>query len=195
MVEAIFGIVSVPIIILNFFAGLIGGLWLVFKGKIIFVILGLLVSFLMPFAYTIVIGIPSLVLVPIIFWLQEKNQKILALFFGFLIFFVNRILDLLWTFIILGYAIYFSDESTLIPFLLFGYMVATKPFLNMASGESPDAIGTHVTIFIIQISCILASVFYLLNIAYLTIPTILLIVVGFSVYVVKYANYISKIQT
>lgn len=180
----------IPIIILNYFAGITGGIWLIFKGQIAIVILGLGASFLMPFIYGILVGIPTLLLTPIITWLQEKNQKTLTLIMVSLVFFVNALINLIWVFAVLAYAISFSESSTLIPFIIFGYTIATSPFMYMAKGELPDNYATNFHVFIIQISYILMALFYLLDVAFLTIPTILIIIISFSIYIAKISSYL-----
>lgn len=181
--------ISIPILFLNFFGGIISGIWLLFLGQWKLVIGALFFTIFVTWAYSIV-AIVQMPLLALLAYAQEKNKKTLCLVSGFITILISHAIILFYVFFVLNKAILISASKDLNIFalLLFGYGVATSPLSYMASKGGPDAFGALLGVFVAQISYLLFAVAYLLNYPAISIPIILLIVFGielFQLYVVS----------
>ncbi len=129
--------------IFNFFSGFVGGIWLLILGNWQYVVGGLLLSFLMPFGYSIA-SLPALALVPLIGKFAERKQTFPLMFFGFLGSLFQNGIALIWVIYVFNFVIANADESNYIPLLIWGYSVTLGPLGYMASKESSDSHGTTI---------------------------------------------------
>jgi len=196
----IFSAISIPIIFLNFFGEIVGGIWLLFLGQWKLVLVAFLFTLFVPYGYSIVFLI-QMPLAALLVFAQNKNKKYLALITGFINIFISHALILIYVFFVIDFAISISisKDLNIIALLLFGYGVATSPFSYMASKEGPDAIASFLGVFVSQISYIIFAVAYLFNYPVIAIPIIFLIVFGIEVFqlsIVSQAwNYERDIQS
>ncbi|MGD1043489.1 MAG: hypothetical protein ABR913_10595 [Sedimentisphaerales bacterium] len=179
----VLSVVIIPIIFLNFFGELVGGIWLLFLGQWKLAFGAFIFSLFIPYVYLIV----TLLQIPfglLLVYAQNKNKKYLCLTAGFISILIGHMAILLYVFFVLDKALLFSElkNINIIALLLFGYGIATGPFSYMASTEGPDATGSFLAVFVSQISYIIFSITYLLNYAPIAIPIILLIVFGIEVF-------------
>ncbi len=180
---AFVGTSLIPIIVLNFAAGIIGGIWLIILNQWQFLIYGLIASFIMPFVYSIIIS-PTLLLAPLIVKLHDKGARISYVFAWFNMFFTHAVI-LAWIFSIGSIAIGVAEtySQNFWPYLLFGYSIANSPLKYMAKGEGPNAgAGTHSTLYLAQISYLILVIFFIFNISQLALPFILLITLAIEIY-------------
>jgi len=174
------------IILLNFLGGIIGGVWLFILGEWEFILIGFIISIFFPWIYTLI----SMVITPVNLltaYFYKKSKKIPSLISGFVGMFFGHIIIIFYVLIVLSNS---TDNATLakvsvIPFLLFGYSVATSPFSYMASKEPSDSYGSYFAVFIAQIIYILAAVFYSVGYVELTISFTLIIVFGIEFVLLK----------
>ncbi|MDO8486205.1 MAG: hypothetical protein Q7S77_00700 [Candidatus Staskawiczbacteria bacterium] len=187
ILSGIIGTIIVPIIFLNFFGEIVGAIWLLIIGQWQLVIIGVIISFIFPFIYSIISLVTQFPLGGLALWAEKKNKKILMLVLGFISMFIGHI-------IILFYVLYVADKAIIIAelaninilaMLLFGYGVATGPFSYMAKSEPSDAIGTFIAVFIAQLSFIIIAIAYLLNYPLIAVPIILIFVFGLEVYLLS----------
>jgi hypothetical protein len=175
--------ISIPIIFLNFFGGIISGIWLLFLGQWKLVLGAVFFTIFVPYAYSIVLLI-QMPLASLIVFAKNKNKKKLGLTAGFISLLIGHVIILIYVFFVLAkvISIYESKNLNVIALLLFGYGVATSPFGYMASKEGPGAIGSFLSVFVSQISYIILAIAYLFNYLVIAIPIILLIVFGIEVF-------------
>lgn len=121
--------ITVPIMFLNFFGGIISGIWLLFLGQWKLVIGAFIFTMFVPLAYSLV-ALLQMPLVIFLGWAEEKKKKTLCLVAGFVNIFIGHAIILFYVFFILDKALILSAARDLNIFavLLFGYGVATSPF-------------------------------------------------------------------
>jgi len=187
IIDDIFSIIlsalSIPIIFLNFFGGIIAAIWLLFLGQWELVLVAFIFTMIVPYAYLIVVLI-QMPLIALLSYAQNKNKKILALTAGFINILIAHIVILVYVFFVLDKAILISASRNLsiTALLLLGYGVATSPFSYMASKEDADATASFLAVFVSQISYITFAIAYLFNYPAIAIPLILLIVFSIEVF-------------
>lgn len=175
--------VSIPIIFLNFFGGIVSGIWLLFLGQWKLVLMAFFFTMLVPYAYLITVLI-QMPLVALLIYAQNKNKKILGLTTGFINILIGHAIILIYVFFVLDKAILISASRNLniVACLLFGYGVATGPFSYMAGKEGPDATGSFLAVFVSQIAYIIFAMAYIFNYPAIAVPIILLIVFGIEIF-------------
>lgn len=188
-VVKIINVISVPIILLNYFSGIVGGIWLLILGQWRLVFASIAVSFVVPLAYSLV-TIIQMPLVLLMSYAEERNKKTLAIFSGFINLFIGHAVIFFYVFGVLEAVIKISIKThlSIIPFLVLGYSVATGPFSFMASRESEDSVGSFIGVFVTQISYLVFSIAFLLNIPSISLPIIFLIVFGLEIYQMNLAS-------
>ncbi|MCE5194305.1 MAG: hypothetical protein LLF28_02440 [Nitrospiraceae bacterium] len=170
MLNRIVSIFSVPIMIMNFASGIIGGIWLAFLGKWGLIGIGLLFSLTSHWIFTLLM-LPSLALIPLGVYLYEKKNPLRHV--------VNYISQL-YTNILIIITIFFAYSVCrsfytgnmgvgYIPYLLWSWGMALGPWQFFASKE-PDNAFSAITLFS-------ASVFYFLFLSSLFISPALVIIV------------------
>lgn len=172
MISRIMEYLSVPIFILNSFAGIAGGIWLAFLGE--WKLIGFGIAML--FTSHLILGIllmPSLPLVALAMKMMQRYKPI-GLFLGYLSQLYNNVLILLTCGVAYFICTSFFDSNSVIafiPYLLWSWGMALGPWQYMASKE-PDNEFTGLTTFV-------AAVFYLLFLVSVFIhPTLILVVLG-----------------
>lgn len=188
---SLIGFISIPIIFANFFGEIVGAIWLLFLGQWQLVILGFILTFLIPYIYTLslLIQIP---LASLLAYTQKHNKKTLSLILAFITMFIGHAIIIFYVMFVADKAIVISELNglSLIALLLFGYGVATGPFSYMARGEDKDAIGSFIGVFISQISYIILAVGYLFNLLPLAFTIVLFIVFGSEMYLLSVTSRI-----
>ncbi len=148
--------------IFNFFAGIVGGIWLIALGNIWFVVIAVVITFIMPYVYSLAM-LPSLLLVPLLTKAVEKENRFFTVVLGFLLGAYNNFLLAFWATYVFGFIV-LSNNLPLIPALLFGYAIAMGPISSMARGEGSDAgSGTTFGVLFVQVCYLLLAVNILLG--------------------------------
>lgn len=148
--------------IINFFAGIVGGIWLIVLGNIWFVVIAVVITFIMPYAFSLAM-LPSLLLAPLITKAVEKENRFFTALLGLLMGGYNNFLLAFWATYVFGFVV-LSNDLPLIPALLFGYAITMGPISSMARGEGPDAgTGTTFGVLFVQISYFILAVNILLG--------------------------------
>ncbi len=155
---------TVPIMILNIFGGIVSGIWLailgewgeIIQGIGLIVFSGLLISFaLMP---GLLFAGPAIIA-------MERGKKILGTFLGFLSVLYTYALITIWSIWIMRLFVSSSTESSIIPLLIWSYGVALAPWMWLAQKDQ-QAGGNEFSIFatfFAQISYILAMIMFFLG--------------------------------
>ncbi len=148
--EAILAISLASLWILNFFSGIVGGIWLLLTGGGSIVLLGIIYSIVMPWGYTIA-SLPTFIILPLITKTIEKRMKLATSFLAFILSGYNNFILLVWVLFVFG-QIVSNPSYNFIALLLWGYSVAMGPVGYMASKEGPDAgSGTTLGVLFTQI--------------------------------------------
>ncbi len=170
MFEKLIALFTLPIMVLNFVGGLVGGIWLAFLGEWRLIGIGIAMLFTshMVLGILIMIGFPLAALG----LKMMKKFKPIGLLLGFLGQFYTNLLILLTCGIAYFLCIsFFSSDSVIafIPYLLWSWGMALGPWQYMASKE-PDNEFSGFTIFV-------AAAFYLLFLVSLFINSTLALII------------------
>lgn len=149
------------LIFVNFFAGIVGGIWLTFSGGFSLVVYGIILSFVMPWGYTLAtlpqMGLMALLIKPI-----ENGNKILATIFGVLGSSYGNLILAIWTVFVFENLV-IQPNFPLAPLLLWGYSTVMGPLSYMASKEPPESIGTSMGLLFAQLSYVLLTILFLVG--------------------------------
>ncbi|HAL24888.1 TPA: hypothetical protein DCP18_03815 [Candidatus Wolfebacteria bacterium] len=157
---AVWGVLLVVITFLNYFSGIISGIWLAIIGNWGNIIFGILISVMMPFVYSIVALPTMLFMLPIKYFI-EKNNRIATSVFALANLLYSNAIIIVW---VMAVFVYFTDKasgSSSIPLLLWGYSVALAPLAYMAKEEPANSTGTAMGIFLAIISYLSLMIMWL----------------------------------
>jgi len=149
------------LVIINFFSGIIGGIWLALSGGLSLVIYGIILSIAMPWAYTIAF-LPQMGSMLLLSKLEESGNKILVAIFGFIVSIYGNIILAIWSVIVFENLVVGRSQHIL-PLLFWSYSTVMAPLSYMVSKEPPDSTGTSMGLLFAQLSFILLTVLFLVG--------------------------------
>lgn len=155
-------VLSFFILFLNFLSGIIGGLWILFSGGWRLIIYGMVISFVMPWLWTIAF-LPQFIFLPFLTKAFEKGNQFWVAILGFFANIYGNILIIIWTYFMFTLVLDYSSDYQLLPLLLLGYSLALGPLQYMAQKEGPNSSGSIMGVFLSQISYIVLSIIILLG--------------------------------
>ena len=137
-------LVSLPILFINSFGGIIAFIWLMFESEWTLIIKGIILFFVSSFALSIAF-LPAAGVSMIGMFFYIKKIKFLA----FPIFYIATLLNIavisVWTLFVFNAAFMNSSpETSLIPITLWAYGVAVGPIQYMASKEGSENVGAQL---------------------------------------------------
>lgn len=182
VVVKIMNVFTPVIVVLNITSEIVGGIWLLIIGEWALALGAFVFSLFLPW----LISIP-LVIIGFVSWgfLWVATKVRLTGIGSFITSFFQHLIYLAWIFLVFIMFLSYSDGHNPLPYILFGYGVATGPFTWMASKEAPDAYGTLIANFLMQMTYIILAILYFLGLSYLAIPIILIITILFDIFVAK----------
>lgn len=139
--SAVFALIGMCVLLVNVFGGLVSGIWLFAIGEWRAVVMGLILSFIMPTAWTIA-SLPMFGFAAILFGKDGNPSRPAMAAGGFVMSIWNAALIGMWC---AGVFFLFSgkiEDGTSIPFLLWAYSTIMAPLAYMASKE-PAAAMAH----------------------------------------------------
>jgi len=156
---AIAGILTIPIMILNLLAAVVGGIWLAFAGDWSVLLIGLSAILIGHFAISLLLA-PSMILVIPMNWALEKNHTTFAILLAIPSVLWTYLILAAWCFIWFRYFLHGVTDGTLVPRLLWAYAVATGPWTYLASvdARSDPRSPAITTSFFAQIGCVIMMV-------------------------------------
>jgi hypothetical protein len=157
--------ILMPLIILNIFSGIVGGIWLAIIGQWKLIVAGLVLSFVMPWIYSIV-SLPAMGLGMLASSAGERGYKISAFILISLASIYNYALLAGWTLLVLLFFIRNIESGSFVPYLLGGYATAMSPLGYMASKEPPDSTGTSLGFLLAEICFIVLAVLWILSVPF-----------------------------
>jgi hypothetical protein len=177
MFNKIIQALTIPIMILNFGGGIVGGIWLAFLGAWKLIIIGIVLVFVSHWLLALLM-MPSLLISGVALKFGEKNKFVLYLFGLLSQLYTNILIVATCVFAFLLCSSFYKGTVgvSYIPYLLWSWGMALGPWQFFASKEPENAFSA-MTLF-----C--ASIFYLLFLISIFISPILsLIIVGIFVLV------------
>jgi MFS family permease len=180
-----FSVVFVP---LNFLAGIVGGIWLLFLGEWRLVVGGLFFSIAFPTCYALIslIGLPMIALIS---HLSDRGKNDLATFLGFINLTASNLFHLALVSFTVLFMLITPQGKTLFPFLIFGYAVILGPFQYMASHEPPDAVGSWLGLFFMQTAYVVMAITMALKAGLLGLLIMLILMFYLQTFLIKIAKY------
>jgi hypothetical protein len=146
MIQAALGLISIPVMVLNFGGGIVGGIWLAILGKWGLIGLGIASMLISSSAL-------SLALTPSFFFMAPASLALDRQRY------VTGVLCLalgnLWTYIVMTvwsvgcFKVVFGyyDSGSIWPYLLLSYGMATSPWTYLATRAGPDGWSSHIGAF------------------------------------------------
>jgi hypothetical protein len=173
----VISVLSLPVMLLNFGGGIVGGIWLLILGNWALLGLGLLSMFISSIGLSLALAPGLLFSGPGVLALGRKRYVIGC---------IALLLGNLWTFVVMTvwcvgsfYVVFRSyyTGGSIWPYLLWAYGMATGPWTYMAAREGQDSIGSSLSAFG---ACIGAIVIMGVTLFYAH-PTLIDIGVGFCI--------------
>jgi len=179
--EAIITLLSLPIIILNFGGGIVGGIWLLIRGKWSLVIYTIIIGAIGGSWILSLILLPTLLLMPLIMRYLERGKSFLAYIFTAISYIYTYVVMTVWCVGAFVMILNNYESGSILPYMLLAYSLATGPWTYMASQENRssndgNSLGSTIPAFF---SCIGAAIMML--IVFFGDPTIHNLAIGFGV--------------
>jgi hypothetical protein len=144
--------------ILNIIGGIASGLWLIILGhwKIVLAGAALMLISMYGIGFVLMLSLPLIALVE---RCEERHNKTGILFFGFLNSLYTMGLLAIWCIGILYLFLANADNHSLLPMIIWSYIVATGPwsFLAQKDQEGGENLHSIIAMFLIEIAYIIAS--------------------------------------
>ncbi len=155
MISFLVTFLSLPLLILNYFSGIVGTIWIIMLGDWNSLIFAFIITIVAPF----VLAWPLMLSIIFIYpgmWLIKFNfiGKLLSYPFFILGGFTTWFVMYYWGIIVFEHGIlrsYNYNASILLPYLLLCYSISTSPWSYMASKEGPENMGVVIPLFFTQI--------------------------------------------
>ena len=153
-----------PFMLLNFFSGIIGGIWLAVLGNWTVVLAGLALTFGGLFIVSLLLMPSVLLMVPLAGYEQISKSKFAMINFTILSLTYTYCVMSIWAIGIFWYFAHNSTTDAAIPTILWSYSTATAVWSYMAQKEGQA--GNRYTVFsafFYQISCIALMIYTYTN--------------------------------
>jgi len=154
----------VPITVLNVLGGLVSGIWLAVLGRWGTIGVGLLMSILMPFVYSILM-LPAFGIGQFAIRLEERGQKLPAMLLAFPGAVYGDALITAWVAFLFVNFLYEPDATAAVPTALWVYSIAIAPLAYMGSKEKGDNPGPAVAMFVALLAYLVLLVMWLLKVS------------------------------
>ena len=179
--SAFVNIMAVPVMILNWIGGIVGGLWLAILGEWRVVGLGIGFSIIGPWILGLVM-VCAMIFVPLLTFFDNKDMRIGSQIVTLISFSFNALVFTIWCLRILTGFVDTVNSAPHLPTLLWAYAVSTTPISYMASQEaqSDPLSPAGVTSFFVKIAFVFVviSIFFRATIGQFSILCFFLVLVG-----------------
>lgn len=180
----IFGVLTVPLVLINIVGIIVAGIWLAILGKWKLIGGGIAASFISGYGLGMAM-MPGLLFVMPAAVFFEKGQRLVAHFFGALSQLYTIVILTVWCMGVLYSFVKQADSSSIVPILLWSYGVAMAPISWLAQKER-DNEYTTISTFFAQVAYILVILAILFIKVSLLDVTILFVIVMFVSWIVEY---------
>jgi hypothetical protein len=153
MLDGIITLISLPVGLLNFGGGIVGGIWLLILGKWFLVTSGLFIGIFGHYILWLLLS-PGYLFQALSMKLIEKKSITIAYISIVIGYIFNYIAMLFWCLCALIFILNNHNSGLIWPYLLFAYSVATSPWTYIVSSEtsrSGNAPGTIIPVFFLCI--------------------------------------------
>lgn len=133
--QAFLSVLVLPIAILNFAGGILGGIWLAVLGQWSLVGLGLAAAV----ASTMVLGfllMPGMLFAAPAALAMEKGHYVIGILSGAIALLWTNVVIIVWCVVTFSFVVEQAKAGSIWPYLLWAYSVATGPWTYMASRET-----------------------------------------------------------
>lgn len=179
--------IATIVMILNFFSGIVGGIWLGILGHWGSIGIGFGLGFAMPWIYSLA-SLPAMGLGVVLAFFAERGSKTFTGILGFLTSIYNNALLAVWVIWVFGFFMGRAEAKSFIPYLLWGYSTMMAPLSYMASKEPPDSMGTTLGVFFAQLCYLIWVLFFFFGKTFLPwLYTIIVVGVLFSLFAIVLA--------
>lgn len=155
-------IVVVPLTFLNIFAGIIGGIWLLFSGGWSIILLAIIVGIVGTFVAALAM-MPGMIGVPIIMWSIKHSSRVGLVFGAFLSSLLTGFAIYYVTYYLYSIIVTNIGDLPKVAIALLAYSVAMGPWQYMASKErsSSDSLdGASIATFFISLGLAVTTVVF-----------------------------------
>jgi len=149
------------LILINFFSGIVGGIWLAFSGGLSLVLYGIGLSIFMPWGYSIAF-LPQMGLAALLVNFVEKGNKLVVGTLGFITSVYGNFILTIWSIFVFE-SLVKNQPQPIIPLLLWGYSTVMAPLSYMVSKEPPDSSGTSMGLLFVQLSFVVLTVLFIVG--------------------------------
>lgn len=178
--------------ILNIFAGIVGGVWLLFMGEWKLVLGLFIFSMLFPLGYSI-FGFFTMGMAWLLAHLEErKKSRWILLSIGGLTITITNLVHLFLILIMASVMHEMSGTRNSMPFLLYGYAIILSPFQYMASREPSDALGTWLGTFLLQLAYVIFAITFSFGIGFWGLLMVVTLTFFLEIFQIKFCNYALK---
>jgi hypothetical protein len=153
-------VISLPLMILNMFGGIVSGIWLICLGE--WSVIGLGIASL--FASTFLLGLamtPAMLLTVLAAKCAEKNRGWGLILFGSLTALYQYILIAVWCLMVFFLIANNATDRTVIPRMIWAYGMAIGPWAYMASRE--QGVAATIIVFFTAVSCLVTMLLAILT--------------------------------
>lgn len=145
--QALIMLVVVPFVVLNMFAGIVGGIWLIVRGDWSTMLWGLGLGVSGPVLISLALAPGFIFLVPMQM-AAEKGRLVLSTLFGMPSMLWTQGIMLAWC--VATYCFIINRDDASLPYMLTGYATAIAPWAYMASKEREGYAG--ISLFFAQLA-------------------------------------------
>jgi hypothetical protein len=133
--QAIFSLLVVPIAILNFGGGILGGIWLAVLGEWSLIGIGLAATIASTMLLSLML-MPGLLFSAPAALALEKGHYFIGILLGAVSALWTYIVIVAWCVLAFGFVVYQHHSGSIWPYLLWAYSVSTGPWTYMAQQEA-----------------------------------------------------------
>lgn len=146
MLPVVLGALSLPVMLLNFFGGIVGGIWLVVVGQWGLIGLGILSMFISSFGLGLVLAVGLVFSAPAAVAF-EKGKGAIGIVLALIGNLWTTAVMTLWCVGSFYVCLRYYHRGSIFPYLLWAYGMATGPWTYMAAREGRDAIASSLSAF------------------------------------------------
>jgi hypothetical protein len=160
ILSAIVIVISICIVVLNVFGGVLSGIWLAVKGEWGFIIGGIIAAALMPSGFSIA-SLPVLGLCLVLAFAGDPPPRWAVATIGFVAALWIAALVLGWTLLVFIAYMQHADAGLTVPLLLWGYSVTMSPLVYIARHEHKYVEGTYIHVLSAMLSYLVLTALFL----------------------------------
>lgn len=156
-ISSIVTVLVPPLTLLNIFAGIIGGIWVLFYGAWDVAFYAILLSITGVFIASVSV-FPSMIALPIILWAEKHKNRFFLVFGALVSSTLTSVAIYFVTLNLYSFIIGINNELPRLAIALLAYGVTTGPWKSMAASEKSE--GSVIVVFFISIGIAIVTLVY-----------------------------------